>query len=145
MKKTQLGSVFIVIILSVAVLVLYNDPDFRSNILTMAILAILLLMFYKLTIEVTDEVIKFSFGIGVIKGSYKLSEVKNCKSLKYTPLGWGIRYRPGVILYNVSGNKAIELEIKDKKRKVWIGTNSPDELVEYINSKRSEETSMPNP
>ena len=59
-----------------------------------------------------------------------------CKPISYISLGWGIRLRPGVILFNVSGNKAIELEIKNKKRKIWIGTNCPEEIADFINSKR---------
>jgi hypothetical protein len=53
----------------------------------------------------------------------------------YIPLGWGIRLKPGVILFNVSGTKAIELSIKGKKLKIWIGTDEPEELSDFINSK----------
>ncbi len=91
-------------------------------------------MFYKLTILVTDDAVQFSLGIGIIKGKYNLSVINNCKPLSYIPFGWGIRLRPGVILFNVSGNKAIELEIKNKNRKIWIGTNKPEEISQYIKS-----------
>jgi hypothetical protein len=101
------------------------------------ILALILVLFYSLTITVDNEYVRFLFGIGLIKGKYRLEDIESCKSISYFPLGWGIRYRPGAILYNVSGNKAIELVIKGKTRKVWIGTNVPDELSEFINSKLS--------
>jgi len=139
MKKSQFGWIFFAVTITVVGLVFYKNPDYSTIIIVSTISIILLLLFYKLTIIVTDEYVKFSFGIGLIKGKYELSKIEKCRPLRYIPLGWGIRLRPGVILFNVSGNKAIELEIKDKKRKVWIGTSAPDELSEYINSKLDRE------
>lgn len=135
MKRTQFAWVIIIVILAVSGLVLYKTPIQKGMLTVPIILGSLILLFYKLTITVTDEFVQFSFGIGLIYGKYKLTAIVACRPIKYLPLGWGIRLRPGVILYNVSGNKAIELELKNKKRKVWIGTVVPEELAEYINSR----------
>jgi hypothetical protein len=135
MKRTQLGWSFIIIIPIIYGLVLTQKQDVVTLALFGLFSIILLLLFYQLTIQVTNEAVKFSLGIGIIRGSYKLSDIKHCKSIAYTPFGWGIRLRYGAILFNVSGNKAIELEVRNKTRKIWIGTDSPEEIASFINSK----------
>ncbi|MCW3806478.1 hypothetical protein [Plebeiibacterium marinum] len=138
MKRTQFGWVTVTIVLIVNSIVIFQFPHPTTFLLISIISLITILMFYKLTITVSEKCVQYSFGIGLIKGSYKLNDIISCKPISYMPLGWGIRFRPGVILYNVSGNKAIELEVKNKKRKIWIGTNVPEELADYINSQRSQ-------
>lgn len=133
MKRTQIGWVFLIIIPLIIAVMAYATPDTTAISIGVAVAFILLLLFYKLTIEVTDESIRFSLGIGIISRTYQLSDVIYCKPITYFALGWGIRYRPGAILYNVSGNKAIELQLKSKHLKVWIGTDCPEELTAYIN------------
>lgn len=57
---------------------------------------------------------------------------------QYSPLteygGWGLRlglFGKGTA-FNVSGDKGLQLEFTDKK-KLLIGTNKPDELIETLN------------
>ncbi len=132
MKRTQIGWVFLVVVPLILILVTFQNPDAKAWIIISAAAIVVLLLFYKLTIEVTDSYVKYSFGIGWIRGKYRLQDIVHCKPVTYTPMGWGIRWRPGVILFNVAGYKAIELKIKNKVRKVWIGTNCPQEIVAYI-------------
>jgi len=66
---------------------------------------------------VIEQHVIFSFGIGLIKVNYRLKEIKKYKPFSYIPMGWVDKIETGVILFNVSGNKTIELEIKGKKRK----------------------------
>ena len=117
MKRTQFGWVFFGVIFLIFGFVIYQNRNLNTLLILSALAIVLLLLFYKLTISITDQYVKFSMGIGIIKGKYKLSEINYCKPLSYIPFGWGIRLRPGVILFNVSGNKAIELEINNKNRK----------------------------
>ena len=138
MKRTQFGWVTVTIVLIVNSIVIFQFPHPTTFLLISIISLITILMFYKLTITVSEKCVQYSFGIGLIKGCYELNNIISCKPISYMPLGWGIRFRPGVILYNVSGNKAIELEVKNKNRKIWIGTNVPEELADYINSQRSQ-------
>ena len=135
MKETQYGWIFFILIIIMSGVIIYQNQSIHSIVLVLTISLIVLLLFYKLTITVSNEYIKFAFGIGLINGKYQLRDIIQCQPVSYIPLGWGIRFRPGVILYNVSGNKAIELKIKNKNRKVWIGTNNPQEIADYINSK----------
>jgi hypothetical protein len=93
-----------------------------------------LLIFYKLTISIDNNELKFWFGIGLISKKYKLDEIKECKPVTNSPLyGWGIRMTPDGWLYNVSGLKAIELSFKNSRKKIRIGTNRPEEIAAYLN------------
>ena len=137
MKKTQFGWIFLGVIILFFGFIIYQNRNVNTLLILSALAIVLLLLFYKLTISITDQDVKFSMGIGIIKGKYKFSDINYCKPLSNIPFGWGIRLRPGVILFIVSGNKAIELEIKDKNRKIWIGTNKPEEISQYINSMKA--------
>jgi len=134
MKKTQFGWVVVIISLIVEGLIVYQNAN-EAIIPVTILLSLILILFGTLTLNVTDEYVKFSFGIGLIRGKYKISNIEICWPMTYFPLGWGIRFRPGVILFNVSGNKAIKLRVKGKNREIWIGTSYPDEFAAFINSK----------
>ena len=63
------------------------------------------------------------------------SEIKGYESKQYRPLrqfgGWGIRWVPGKIAYNVSGDKGIWIERKNG-RVVLVGSQQPLEFVRAI-------------
>ena len=134
MKTTQTAWAVILIVIALNIIVIFGYKDPQGNLFLGIISLVLILLFHSLTITVDDNYIKFSFGIGLIRGKYKLENIKHCHPAHYFSMGWGIRFRPGIILFNVSGNKAIELSIKNRTRKVWIGTDQPEEVSDYINS-----------
>jgi hypothetical protein len=140
MKKTQFGWVIIVGALFAEALVLFQGVN-KSILSVTIIMVALIILFGTLTLKVDDEYVKFSFGIGLIHGKYKISDLEICWPMSYIPLGWGIRFRPGVILFNVTGNKAIKLRVKGKNREIWIGTNYPEEFAAFINSKMEKKNS----
>jgi len=142
MKKTQIGWVVIIISLVVEGLIVYQKAN-EVIIPVTILMALMLILFSTLTLTVTDEYVKFSFGIGLIRRTYKISDIEICWPITYFAMGWGIRFRPGVILFNVSGNKAIKLRVKGKNREIWIGTNYPDEFAAFINSKMKKKPLIP--
>lgn len=137
---TQKGSlllfIFIPTILFLAILAIITELTgplvYIISFVTILLLACTL-TFYKLTITVTPEAISFSMGIGLFKKRYLLSEIKSCKPLK-NPLiyGIGIRLIPNGVLYNVAGTHAVELQFKNRKSVVRIGTNQPNEVCNEI-------------
>lgn len=137
MKRTQYAWVVFAVIVIISALIISQNHELKTILILSALAIVLLLLFFRLTISVNHKEVKFSMGIGIINGKYKLSDITYCKPLSYVPFGWGIRLRPGVILFNVSSNKAVELAINGKTRKVWIGTNTPEEIAEYINDMRT--------
>ncbi len=132
MKKTQPGWVSVAIILVLDIIVIMNNQSHENIILMTVISLILLLIMGSLTLSVDDEYVRFSFGIGLIKGKYRISDIVYCRPISYLPLGFGIRIGPGTILYNVGGTKAIELSVRGSGRLIRIGTNFPEEFTEYI-------------
>ena len=102
-----------------------------------AILSLLFLLclacFNKITITITKTTLTFSMGIGLIKKTYPLSEIKSCTPIKNNIInGWGIRRILGGWLYNVSGFQAIELRFKNENKIIRIGTDKPNEVVEEV-------------
>jgi hypothetical protein len=96
------------------------------------IFLVLILLFYKLTVTVTRQVLTVRFGIGLVKKSFELSEIEEISKIKYPVIyGYGIRRTPKGWLYNVSGKQAIELIMKNGKI-FWIGTDDPDNLERAI-------------
>jgi hypothetical protein len=89
-------------------------------------------MFASLTVEMTNERLKFWFGVGLIHKSVAIADIASCREVKTSFLwGWGIRWTPYGWLYNISGLKAVEIVLKSGK-KFRLGTDEPKELCEAI-------------
>jgi len=91
------------------------------------------LPFYKLKIILDDKVLELSFGIGLIKKKFLLSEIASAKDVRNKwYYGWGIRFRQNGWLYNIHGLSAVEITFKNKKNFVRIGTISNSPLKKEI-------------
>ena len=109
MKKTQFGWIFFIVVIAINSIIFYQEQGIKERSLVSALSFIILMLFYKLTIKVTDKHLKFTLGIGLINGKYQLEDIISCKPLSYIPFGYGIRIKPGAILFNVSGKKQLSL------------------------------------
>lgn len=60
------------------------------------------------------------------------SEIERYEQKQYRPIrdfgGWGIRWAPGKIAYNVSGDQGVWIELTNK-RAVLVGSQHPDDFV----------------
>ncbi len=121
--------------------IIWADESLYTCLFITVILLLGLLCFYKITITIDKTNLSFKLGIGLIKKSYEIANIKSCKP--YT----GISKRMGIAgpkisftgnileYYIVTGFKAIELRFHDRpKTTVLIGTNQPDEISRYIQS-----------
>ena len=106
--------------------------------LLVAVLATGLLLFGWLTVEVDDRRVHLRFGIGAFRRTVPLGDIRSCDRVR-TRLrwGWGIRWTPAGWLYNVSGRRAVRLELASE-RPVMIGTGDPRGLHEAIEAARAE-------
>ncbi|TKG93763.1 hypothetical protein EYV94_16090 [Puteibacter caeruleilacunae] len=136
MRFSQTGWIFILLCVVVSAFVLANNPAGAPQLI--CICAVIILLFYRLTVIVKDDHLRFAFGIGIIGKTIYFKDLVACRPIDYMPFGYGVRIRPTVTLYNVSGRKAIELIIRGKRRKIWIGTDKPVELASYINTRLQE-------
>lgn len=107
------------------------------------ILASVAALIYLARLEVTvdDEAIHvkfFPFHLSIRDISY--DEIEEFRSETYSPImefgGWGIRWRPGKMAYNVSGDKGVRIT-RENGREIMIGSQRPDELEEAIEEARS--------
>ena len=101
------------------------------------ILPLIFLLFYKLTITVTREYIKVSFGIGII--SFKVKPTKVLSTEIIHPKWWwgiGIRITPKGWLYNVAMGPAvlIHYEKEGKRHSLFIGSPEPEVLISAIHA-----------
>ncbi|MDS0294923.1 DUF6141 family protein [Halogeometricum luteum] len=63
------------------------------------------------------------------------ADVERCETTEYSPLrefgGWGIRWAPGKVAYNVRGNRGVWIE-RTNERDVLVGSQRPEALLEAI-------------
>ena len=141
-KYTQFGTFPVMLMFPLLiffiVIILLSGFDNATEIIILSFLLITflicLLIFYKLTIYVNNSHISFKLGTGLIHKEYPIADIESCSPVKNSFwYGIGIRLTPGGWLYNVSGLYAIELSFKNKKSKIRIGTNKPEEISQTIN------------
>ncbi|SEP86101.1 DUF6141 family protein [Natrinema salaciae] len=67
--------------------------------------------------------------------------IDSVESVTYRPLreygGWGIRWRPSTIAFNVSGSRGVYVTRPDD-RDLLVGSHRPDELATAIRDRMSE-------
>lgn len=131
----QIGYFLIVIYSFVLAIVTYyillSGFD-RIALLVMAIMAVVLVLFATLTVEIDEEFLKIRFGIGLIQKKFDLCKIQSCSIVKIRWYdGWGIHWTPRGWLYNVSGFDAVEI-IMENGKKYLIGTDVPDELEKAV-------------
>lgn len=134
-RHTQIGWV---IILSIApVLLLLSPILFAPGVgalgyVVFAVVALTLPLFGTLRVTVDGTVLRARFGVGLIGKRVPLAEIRHFSVVK-SPwyYGWGIRFIPGGVLYNVSGFRSVELLLKGGAR-FRLGSDEPDELAKAL-------------
>jgi len=99
------------------------------------LLALGLLAYATLTVEVDAENVRVRFGIGLIRKSIPLSDIARCEIVR-TPSwwGWGMHWTPSGWLYNVAGRVAVRLEMRSQ-RPLMIGTDEAERLKAAIDAR----------
>jgi hypothetical protein len=96
------------------------------------ILLVSLLLFYRLTITITEETLCASFGIGMIRKRVSVAEITACEPMRIRWwYGWGIHLTPYGWLYNVSGLDAVAITLRNG-RKFALGSDDPQGLAEAV-------------
>ena len=148
-KFTQFGTFSVLILGPLFLMTLFftftfGPSDIMPRIVTGLVsltMGICLLIFYKLTIIIDDTHLSFKLGAGLVSRKFPLSGIKECRSVRNNPLtGIGIRLYSNGWLYNVSGLGAIELTFKNKKTRIRIGTDKPDEIAQLVTARLDKES-----
>jgi hypothetical protein len=104
----------------------------RVTLLPSVVLVVGAILFYSLTIEISDGTLKWGFGPGLIRKSVKLSEIKSVEPLRIRWInGWGIHWTRRGWLYNVAGWEAVHIRLRNGKQ-FCLGTDEPTKLTEAI-------------
>jgi len=132
MKLTQNGWVVIVVtaLLALVVRLALTGP---AQIVTAVVLLALASLVYKMTILIDEFRVKFTMGIGIIGDEVPIRDIECCQVFEGT-IGWGFRYNGREVVYNINSKRAVELVVKGRSRKILIGCDNPEELVEAIHS-----------
>lgn len=97
-----------------------------------ALSSFIALMFHCLTVQVTSDSLRWSFGIGVIKKTILLDSIEAVSIVKTRWYhGWGIKRYSGGWLYNVDGFDAVQINLRDGKQ-CRLGTDEPQALHDAI-------------
>ena len=99
------------------------------------LLALGLLTYATLTVEVDDDRVLAHFGIGLIRKAIPVADITRCEIVR-TPVwwGWGLHWTPSGWLYNVSGRAAVRLELKGQ-RPLMIGSDDAERLKAAIDAR----------
>lgn len=134
----QLGIVPLLVALVIATVVYVAFATAGAQIIGLLVLLLVIVvsfLFGSLTVGVDQKTVHLRFGAGLIKRSWAVRDIASAEAVRnpwYT--GWGIRYLPGVTVYNVSGFDAVEITLHNGKR-YRIGTNDPGGLESAIRAR----------
>ena len=136
-KHTQIGWIILVISTPIILILAFwaaINPILVAIIAIVAIV-IMLALFTSLTVVGDNNEIRFSFGPGVVRKHISYDRIKSVKKVRNRwYYGWGVRWYGRGWLYNVSGLDAVELNLTNDTE-LRIGTDEPDELLAFLNSK----------
>ena len=130
--RVALGLSVLIAGVAAAILPAFSKEAGLALILVSALMAIALLLFHSLTVRVDQNEVVLWFGVGAIRKSYLVIDIESVDQVRNRfYYGWGIRKIPGGWLFNVSGFDAVELTMKNG-RKRRIGTDQPKALLAAI-------------
>ena len=117
----------------IALVMAFVTPSFAIVPSLVALILLLSLsVFHSLTVIVSRDQIKLVFGVGLIRKRFLVADVVGAAIVRNRWwYGWGIRITPHGWLYNVSGLDAVEIALRNG-RKRRIGTDEPAELLAAI-------------
>lgn len=132
---TQIGHVILAAIGAAMLLILLLMPLYRFNwvpVIVFVILAVCLVLFATLTVQIDEDSLRVRFGPGLIRKEFLLEDIESHQMVKnHWYYGWGIRRAPQGWRWNVSGLHAVELQLKNGKR-FRIGTDDPEGLSQIL-------------
>jgi hypothetical protein len=134
-KHTQFGKTVVVSLVLTGLLLVALGVALGDRVFMIGgplMIALALLLFHSLTIEVDADHLVFRFGIGLIRKRIPLVEIVDAKPVRNTWIhGWGIHFTADGWVYNVSGWEAVEITLANGKR-LRLGTDQPNQLARKL-------------
>ena len=139
-KHTQIGFVVLALLGFGILVILGVILTAGSHPILIAVFVLLLacaIVFPSMTVEISDSVLTWSFGPGIIRKSVQVTDIESARIVQNSWLyGWGIRFTPHGWLYNISGLGAVEIRLKTGKQ-FRLGTDKPKEFVQAIQNAKA--------
>jgi len=133
-RHSQRGYLGLIIVIGVLVVMLATGAAAAgwAVMLPLAIVVVVVLMMSRLTVVVTRDELLVYFGPGLRVKRVRLDEIAVVRAVE-NPwwYGWGIRFTPHGVLYNVAGTDAVEIVLK-RGRQFRVGTDEPLVLREVL-------------
>lgn len=135
-RHTQVGTTIIVVmgivLASFAALILFTPTPPLVLAPSGIIIALCLVLFASLTVQVDEEAVEARFGPGLVRFRFPLAEIESVATIT-TPwwYGRGIHWVGDGWLYNVAGPGAVELTLRGGGRP-RIGSDEPERLAQAI-------------
>ena len=135
-KHTQIGHTIIWGVLAMAAFAaitgIFSQRGLGAALIAEVILLICAVFFSKLTVQIENGSLQWSFGIGLIQKQVLIFEIAACEAIQIPWwYGWGIHLTPYGWLYNVSGLHAVAITLRNG-RKFALGTDDPQGLADAI-------------
>jgi hypothetical protein len=134
-RHTQIGwtiIIFMAIGVAIFAAILAHSGMSIVALAGLIVMAAGLAVFSTLTIEVTDEELRFYFTFGLFGREIPLAAIDKCVEVENSVLyGYGIRITPVGKLYNVSGSKAVELRLRGGDR-LRVGSDEPKRVCAAV-------------
>jgi Na+-transporting NADH:ubiquinone oxidoreductase subunit NqrB len=119
-KHTQYGALMFVVFLLTGILIVVvgstvmAEGRMLSAIWMICVYIFGFVMLYSFTVEVSEQQLKFWFGIGVIRKTVALSEIQSTKEVE-NPwyYFWGVKSIPGGWFYAIAPGSAVEIELNN--------------------------------
>lgn len=142
-REKWLGAYLSFIAIAVFISFVFPNSWLESSIALAIIFgAVSLLYFAELCTRVEYDGIHIKFfPFHLSERVIKWDNVEHFEAEKYKPLlefgGWGVRWRPKKIAYNVRGNEGVRITKTDGKQ-VLIGSKKAEELEDAIDEAKNE-------
>ena len=133
-RHTQVGWQVYGVLIPLTLVLMYGLGTREAAVfnLILTIFAAVVALFGSLTVEINARRLLIKFGIGLIRRRISLDTIRAFAPVRNRwYYGWGIRFTPHGILYNVAGLQAVEILLDDGRR-VRVGTDEPDALVRAL-------------
>src|SRR5690554_4272655 len=92
-----------------------------------------IILFFKMDTKLTNEKLKITFGVGLIKKTFKTNSL-NFSTVQQSKIPWyygvGIRIAKDGIVYNSKPGSVIKIQKRDSKKHIYIGTRKQEEFIE---------------
>lgn len=143
-RHTQYGALMFIVFLITGVLIAVVAVAIIAEGRTLAAVIMILGyllglgMFYSSTIEISEEKLKFWFGIGIVRKTFVLSEIQSSKEVDIPwYYFWGVKSIPGGWLWSIAPGTGVEIVLKNGSL-VLLGTNQPEKLKQAVDAARQQ-------